>query len=334
MNERFGKNAVAARPVSGTRVLRIAAALVATALAAGPIAARAAVVCQKKKHVTLRAKTCRKGEQLVADVTNAVASHTTDLTTQGAELDELKLQLGFTCSNDPGRKLVVSKFTGPVFYSGALTEKAGGGCRSLDGNQTACTAAFQNGDPFGDLGTPAAQSCFYFKGRCLPCQSRADATGGCHNTCVGPAVQCADATRTTFAGGPANDACERFGVQADCEKAWHVGRLGAQPLAATCYWNGACHGCGPHHSAAGDCTNSCTPGPLVTCKDATRVTFAGGRGSNPCGSHDNDQAGCLKAYHFGRDGIPAPCWYDTGDNHCRGCGLRFEVAGLCTNTCL
>ncbi len=283
----------------------------------------------------MRSDKCAKKETLVADIAT-ITTRGNDLTQRGTQLGAAKLQLGFTCPGDPSRKLVPSVFVGQVRDGSAVTERPGGGCRTLDGNQAACVAAFQNGDPFSDRIDSPAASCFFFRGKCQPCQPRAEGLArACTNTCS-PPPKCADATRTVFSGGPDIDACRQFNTQVDCEKAWHVPGRDRTNSAASCFWNGtACRGCGPFHRDAGDCTNSCAPGVThPTCKDPARVTFAGGPDSDACTTFNGNQVNCEKAFHEGSDGIAATCWFETSSTDCKGCGLRHELAGHCTNTCL
>jgi len=329
-SRRAGRHAVGrARP--------LLTALALTAVAALPALvppAHAVVVCQRKQKLTLRADQCKTKETQVADL-SAVVARGTDLTARAPQVDSVKLQLGFACPGAPSLKLVASNFDSDPHDGSLIVERAGGGCRSLDGNQAACVASFQNGDPFDDRRDPQATPCFFFNNQCLPCSLRAEGLGHvCPNTCTPPPT-CADATRTVFAGGSDIEACQQFEVQADCEKAWHAGG-NPTALAASCFWTGsACEGCGPHNQNKGSCTNTCAPSLThPTCKDPTRVTFAGGPQSDACEQFNGNQANCEKAYHEGGDGIAASCWFQTSSTNCNGCGLRHELAGDCTNTCL
>jgi hypothetical protein len=299
--------------------------------------AAAVLVCQNKKHpkqVTLRADKCGKKENVALDLTGSVASQGQALGAQGADITGTEVGLGHVCPHDAARKLVLSKFSVPPNspyepQRGLLRERQGGGCRTLDGNQAACQASFQNDDPFASVETPPASSCFYLNGRCLPCTLRAERRGACTNTCLRSRPTCGDATRTVFAGGPGSSACEQFATQGDCLKAWHIGNLDLDH-AASCYWTGSqCEGCGLRHATMGDCTETCN-GPY-TCKDAARVVLA--KGSSACGAYNADQTTCEKAFHVGKEGV-ATCWYDAAKTTCRGCGLRHELAGRCSNTCL
>lgn len=320
-----------------TRLLRSAVALglVVSALPAFVRPADAILVCQRKKKVVLRGDNCARKETLVVDL-GTITARGNDLTQRGTQIDAAKAQLGFTCPADPSRTLVLSKFAGPVRDGSVVNERPGGGCRTLDGNQTACVAAFQNGDPFTNRRIPQALPCFYTRGKCLPCMPRAEGRAqACRNSCFPPPV-CADATRTVFAGGPGEDSCRSFTTQVDCEKAWHVAGIERPPSAASCYWTGsACNGCGPRHRNAADCTNSCAPGSThPSCKDPVRVTFAGGPRQDACTVYNGNQATCETAFHEGADGIAATCWFEASSTNCRGCGLRHELAGHCINTCL
>jgi hypothetical protein len=301
----------------------------------------AVLVCQNKKkakQVALRADRCTKKENVALDLTGTVAAQGQMLTDQGQTLAGTESGIGLVCPGDPARKLVLSHFATPPNLNleprrGLIRERPGGGCRSLDGNQTACVASFQNNDSFFDNEEVTVSACFYAKGLCLPCTLRAANRGGCANACFPPRPTCAaDPSRTRFVGGPNADACTFLATQGDCEKAWHVA-FSDTTHASSCYWTGtACKGCGPFHENKGDCTNTCgaTPHP---CKDGARVTFAGGPGRNPCSTYDGNQAGCEQAYHRGSDGL-ATCWYDTAAAKCHGCGQRWELAGKCTNSCI
>lgn len=146
-----------------------------------------------------------------------------------------------------------------------------------------------------------------------------------------PAPTCpADPSRVLYAGGPGTSACTQFdGNQALCEQAFHLGGGGV----ASCFWDEdseQCRGCGPSNQADGNCVNTCDP--PVCIGDATRTIFAGGPGSNACGQFDGDQSSCEQAFHIGQSGI-ASCFYDTGDDTCRGCGANNVDEGLCTNSC-
>jgi hypothetical protein len=301
--------------------------------------AGAVLICQNKKKpklVALRGDKCGKKENVALDLSNTITTQGQTLTQQGQSLTALETQLGFVCPNDATRKLVASKFAAPPSSPyeprrGLIREREGGGCRTLDGNQAACTASFQNNDPFSSTEAPAVSSCFYFKGKCLPCNLRAEARMACSNSCL-KRPTCGDPTRTVFVGGAGSDACQQMKTQVDCEKAWHLGALDIEH-AASCYWTGtACQGCGPRHASAGDCVETCTALAHV-CKDPSRVTFVPATDNNACHTFNANQTNCEKAFHLGKDGI-STCWFDATTTNCNGCGLRWEGTGKCSNTCL
>jgi hypothetical protein len=303
---------------------------------------RAAVVCQSKKNakrIALRAEKCTKKENVAVDFAT-VGTQAATSTDQASRLGSVEPAIGLVCAGDPSRTLVESKFMprDAPLARGSVRERLGGGCRTLDGNQTACEKSFQNGDPFSDNLESPATACFYHKGLCLPCVDRLNNAAGCTNTCNHVAPTCADATRTMLVGGPRSDACQSLTTQPDCEKAWHVGALDVAHPAASCYWTGsACRGCGPRHLNQGDCTNTCAPTAAPTCKDATRTVFVGGTNGDTahrCRKFNGNQSMCQTAFHKTGEGSVASCWYDLHQNRCRGCGLRFELIGLCNNTCI
>jgi hypothetical protein len=321
---------------TGTAFKRAALACGAIAVALPAAHARAAVVCQTKHggHVTLRADKCLKKETVVLDLTGTLSTQDAALADQGARLDATRTLIGATCPADPSLTLVASHFVGPR-PQGQFVERLGGGCRTLDGNQAACQKSFQNDDAFADTNLGEVASCFYLNGRCFPCLATFASTGGCTNACTGTHVACADPTRTTALGGDGDGLCRKLGNQAECEKAWHVSVDNPGQPPTSCYWNGSqCRGCGANNEGKGNCTNACAP-PLQKppCADATRTTFVRGP-DEACGQFDSSQANCLKAYHVGGEGIAAPCWYDTAQTRCRGCGFQHELAGDCTNSCL
>lgn len=197
-------------------------------------------------------------------------------------------------------------------------------CESLDGNPTACNAAFHTG------GNGVA-SCWYdaIEDECNGCGPSNEGDGDCTNTCIAETCPL-DPSRTTFAGGPftgeTGGACTQYLDQTTCEQAFHRGRSGI----ASCYWNGSsCLGCGP--SNEDDCVNTCAP--LPPCLDTSRTNFVGGGGNNACRQFDGDQTSCLAAYHRSSGGLSASCWYDATADECRGCGATREEQGACTNTC-
>jgi hypothetical protein len=311
--------------------------VVAVAAQLSPIvrSASAVVLCQNKRNpkaVVLRTK-CTKRETTAIDLSTVLGDQGHALTDQGNALADAERQLGRLCVGDPGRKLVASKFSGGT-ARGAFRERAGGGCRSLGTDQAACDASFQNDDLFTSHDEAPAASCFFLHHACYPCLNRVVAHGACHNTCEGPLPTCADATRTTFAGGPDGDACARFKTQPDCEKAFHVGGIDNGHRVASCWWNATkCQGCGPRNLNAAKCTNTCDPAAAkATCKDAGRTLYAGGPENDACTTYNGDQANCDLAWHEGAEGVAATCWYD--GTKCRGCGRRYELTGRCSNSCI
>lgn len=205
--------------------------------------------------------------------------------------------------------------TRPIFAGGTGTEA----CRQFDGDTAQCNQAYHRS------GSGGFASCFPLTA-CLACgNSEAEF---CLNACV-PPPDCLDQSRTTFAGGPGTAACRQFdGNQAACEQAFHLGEDGV----ATCFYDdGRCRGCGLFAEGEGDCSNTCVAQP-PPCLDQTRTTYAGGPGSEACAQFDGSQGLCEAAYHRGRNGRTAPCFYDNGQ--CRGCGPTNEGDGDCTNTCV
>jgi len=315
------------------------AAFAASLLPAVPDAG-AVLVCQSKKKTdlaVLRADRCKKKENVALDLSNVLDMQASAAADQSTRLTSAQVDYGITCPGDPTRTLVESKFSRGT-TTGAIQERPGGGCRTLDGNQASCVKAFQNNDPFADRREWRASSCLYHKGLCLPCTDSVTRRGGCVNTCIGAAPTCADPTRTVFLGGPSGDVCQDPKTQVDCEKSWHLGRLSPGHPSASCYWTGtACRGCGPRHANQGDCTNTCDTTPHPTCKDAARTTFVGGPRADTahtCKNFNGNQAMCEVSYHVTGEGTAATCWYDTAGAQCLGCGLRWELIGKCNNTCL
>jgi len=200
-----------------------------------------------------------------------------------------------------------------------------GACRQFAGNQAACEQAFH-------LGDDGVAPCFYDADddECRGCGLRNESDLECVNTCI-PQPTCLDQTRTTYAGGPGSAACRQYdGDQSACEAAFHRGGNGRP---ASCFWDtedSECFGCGPSNEGDGDCVNTCVA--PVPCLDQTRTIYTGPPGSEGCTRFNGDQAMCEQAYVEGADGV-ASCYYDAGDDACRGCGARNEDDGDCTNTC-
>ena len=220
-----------------------------------------------------------------------------------------------TCPADPSRTLLA----GMPGYQGC--QELG-----LSAGTAACQTAF-------NVGSGGVTSCYTDGFGCQGCGPPNEGNGDCRNTCVsGPPACPDDPTRTTYAGGPNTQACTQFdGNQAACEAAFHTGQCGE----TSCYWDsGNCLGCGPNNQVNGNCTNTCQD---PTCSaDVTRTIYAGGPGTSACHTFDGDQTNCEKAYHLGQSGsgtVVASCYYDIGDDECRGCGPNNQGSGNCVNTC-
>lgn len=82
-----------------------------------------------------------------------------------------------------------------------------------------------------------------------------DSGDGCNDVCI---PECpGDPSRTVFAGGPGNGACQAFeDDQSSCEEAYHLGGGGV----ASCYFDEDdewCYGCGANNENSGNCVNTC-----------------------------------------------------------------------------
>lgn len=279
--------------------------------------AHAAVICQRKAKLVIRATACKGKETLVQDL----AKLGTDVGAVGGQVDTLADDTLTSCAD---ATLTRIDPTPPLFAFSTDTRNlrvCTGPCSAFDGNQSGCTSSYTVTDA-------GATSCFYLNGRCYPCRGCGEKSGACTNKCDStyPGATCADAARTKLAGGPGTEGCYRLTTQALCESAWHVTRYGT---AASCYWGGSsCSGCGNVNVESGNCTNSCVAGAL-TCKNAS-LTKTG-----RCRDFDGNQAGCEGAWHVARyDNVGASCFWDAVNNRCRGCGTKYEFPGSCTNTCL
>lgn len=307
--------------------------------------AHAAVLCAKGAKIKIRASACKGKETVVQDLgdlaaqlsglgtqvtglgtqvtgigtqVNGLGAQVTgidgEVETQTTRIDLVSTQLRLECPGAPSLQRVPNDES---FFHDNID--CGGGCRTLDGNQAGCEAAFA-------LSDEGATSCFFVNGLCYPCQECGTRAGGgvCLNRCSAPAPPCPDPTRTVFVGGPRTDACRGLGTQAACEMAYHRGRglkLGS------CYWDGSqCNGCGPSNEHNGNCTNTCR---TDTCADATRTTL------RRCSNIGSDQPACLAAWHLARiaRADPSSCFFDVGGNQCRGCGPIRELRGECSNSC-
>jgi hypothetical protein len=292
--------------------------------------ANAAVLCQRKNKVKLRPTACKGKETQVQDlqqlgtnvdqVGSSVQQLGTDLGTQtsrlGAQttrLDDLIGQLRIECTNAPE---LVKVESGDSFYFDNL--ECRGGCRTHDGNRTACEDAWAISDS-------GATSCFFFKNLCLPCADCGEESGACQNTCQVPLdVTCPnDPTRTVFAGGPRTEACQRFTTQQDCEKAFHA-NFNLEPT--SCFWKGGqCRGCGPNNENNQDCTNTCR---TVECADESRTTL------KDCEDVGNDAVACAQTWNLDEDsGDVASCFFDDAAMECESCGFQNELRDRCDNVC-
>lgn len=192
------------------------------------------------------------------------------------------------------------------------------GCRTFNNDAANCNAAYI-------IGGNGPTSCYLqVDGDCEGCGPNNEGPD-CTNVCQ-PAPFCSD-SRPLFIGGSGNRACRQLDDDpAQCNLAYQRERDGRF---ASCFPSQLCDACGDDES--GYCLNSCVPPP--TCVDQTRPNFVGGPDTSACQQFDSNQAACEQAFHLGADGV-APCYYDADDERCRGCGLRNESDGDCTNTCI
>lgn len=281
----------------GVWMAAVAAALCVTI--ADPVSA--AVLCQRKNRVKVRAETCKPKETQIQDL-GALGKNASDV--QGI--------FQATCAGAPERTLVVGA---PTFlYDG---DECTGGCRGFDGDQAACEGAFQ-------LTWDGPTGCVYLDGKCFPCKDCGERAGRCIDVCE--PVACADPTRTTFKGGPNTEACRDLATQADCEAAWAM-QYGRQPH--SCYWDGVaneCFGCGDNNESNGKCTN--------TCRDPGECADPGRSYADYCGMFNGDETACNGAYTRGGGGnVPYTCYYDASDGDCEECRPVQELLGRCSDTC-
>ncbi len=231
---------------------------------------------------------------------------------------------GGGCTNECRPTPVCAGAPSRVFAGPPFSGTNGGACRQFDGQEANCNNAFH-------LGGGGIASCFYdSQGDCRGCGGNNERDGDCTNVCRTDPGCAQDPSRTIFAGGPRTEACRQFDADpASCRQAYHQGGDG---IVSSCFETMDCVRCGDD-SSPGDpiCINPCQPVP--TCLDVTRTVFVGGPGSNACQRFDNDQAGCETAFHLGGSGV-ASCFYDVGDDECRGCGPDNQDDGDCTNTCV
>lgn len=313
---------------------RAAVAALAVVALCAPLAAallsdaEAAVLCQRKKKLTIRATACKAKETLVQDLGQlgsgvqqlgsdvqqlggAVGAQGGRLDAQTSRVDFVVEQLRLECTAAPERVRVENDDS---FYYDNV--ECGGGCRLHDGDPAACNAAWA-------ISESGATSCFVFGDRCLPCADCGDEAGACTNACRPPReVTCEnDPTRTVFAGGPGTEACSRFEDQTSCEQAYHAGR---GDVAASCFWTGTqCRGCGPNNENDADCTNTCR---VTTCADAGRTNL------REC--DDVDELVCPTSFQIADDGTGTTesCYFDADDG-CLACTIQDELRGRCENVC-
>jgi hypothetical protein len=291
--------------------IRTIVAAVTAALLLGPALvpdAGAAVLCQRKNRIKVRPEVCKKKETLIQDL----GTLGTGLAGQTGRIDKIVQQFRLECVGAPNLVEATSKDS---LYFDSID--CAGGCRTHDGDQTACEGAWA-------ISNKGATSCFYFKGLCLPCAGCGEDAGVCDNTCRAPSapVTCPnDPTRTIFVGPSGTAACQSIDNQTECEQAYHESSNGSP---ASCYWTGAaCRGCGPSNENDQSCTNTCR---TVGCADPARTTLV------RCTNLGTDEAACAQAWHLtGNEGEPASCYFTGGQ--CRGCGFPNELAGDCDNTC-
>jgi hypothetical protein len=292
--------------------------------------ADAAVLCQRKKKLTIREAACKAKETLVQDLGQlgtgvqqlgsdvqqlggALGAQGGRLDAQTARVDFVVGQLRLEC---PAAPQLVRSETTPSFYFENI--ECGGGCRAHDGDPAACAGAWSTSED-------GATSCFVFDGLCLPCADCGERAGACINACRPPHDPgCpTDPTRTVFAGGPGSQACERFEDQASCVTAYHAGQ---NDLVASCYWTGTrCFGCGPRNENDGDCTNTCR---TTTCVDPTRTNL------QECDDLGSDEVICNGSFQLAEaGGAPESCRFDADADACVACGIVEELRGRCTNVC-
>lgn len=170
------------------------------------------------------------------------------------------------------------------------------GCGQFDGNQPACE------DAWSLSGDGVAFSCFYQGGSCFPCSGDNQLLSLCTNSCL----PCADAARTTYAGGPFPDSCRAFdGNQAGCDTAWQLTNNG---VPNTCFYvAGECHACGVSERLANLCTNTCT-----ACADAGRTSYVNGFGDDGCVALAENQGACESTWYLAAGFVPATCFYTDG----------------------
>jgi len=223
-----------------------------------------------------------------------------------------------TCPRDPSR----------VFAGGP----ANTACDQFNGDEAGCNQAFQFDDECS-----RAVSCYYDGAICNPCDTDNEQGGECRNTCEeGPADCAKDPSRTTYAGGPASNACRAFdGDPQACNAAYHSTFNGN---ASSCFYDfpdGACRGCGPSNFEGEGCVNTCVYGAPSCAEDPSRSFFLGGPNTSACRGIPAGTAAqtlCEGSFHLGRQGF-ASCYWDPDAESCQGCGPGQETEGHCQNTC-
>jgi hypothetical protein len=297
------------------------ALLVATALAAPP-AARGAVVCQRKKRVTLRAAKCRKKEQLVADTAQLALG--SDLSAAesdaGKRLDAIENEVGLTCLKAATRNFSM-KFSPDSLEAQSAPFIRVDACRAFDGDPAKCNGAFESGLGWSSAYI-AATSCFYHGGRCWPCDGNLEGSGACVNECNPPL--CANAPTRKYVGRTFN--CSYIKDQATCEASFSA-RDFPDGAAQSCYWNGACQNCSVNDQIDGKCTNACTPLPTCSGRPTLVKTCGASATQGPC-EQTYLESGTNPSY-------PESCfWNTTGAPFCDVCSAPNQFGQkLCTNAC-
>ncbi len=191
-----------------------------------------------------------------------------------------------------------------------------GSCAQFDGDATGCAGAWQ-------LANGVPTSCFLSGASCVGCGSFDQENNLCVNSCY----PCADANRTTFAGGSfLPDACRDFdNDQAACAAAWVLNGFSNVPLA--CFFDGSsneCHACEVGERLAGLCTNTC-----AVCEDPTFTSFASeanGSGSG-CATLAGDEAACTTSWQYETGHVPTACFFTPGSELNQG-GFLFIQDGF------
>ncbi len=203
------------------------------------------------------------------------------------------------------------------------------GCGIYNGDETSCNMAYAQ-RRFGSEDVELV-SCFYDSGSCRGCARNNEILRGCINTCNPPVCQLDQGK--VFEG---RGCSELSGQQSACEAAFvRVDREGANDEFTSCWYdsnNSACSQCAPEDALAGNCTNECQAPPPCP-EDSGRTVFTGGPGTMACRNFDGDATGCAMAYARNFADIPVACFYDAGDDTCRGCSFENETTGRCSNTC-